>query len=209
MMKRNLILLACLLGIGLFLLVGRQGPEEKEQETAIKSESLVSVGQSLSALNDNLPAGEVYDRPDGLPDTALICFGEKGSDTSYVFFGTQGVDYLPCMEQYPERVNCCGVAAPVSALFPMTSEVMPLADFFEGIGISEYHYEEEADVALGWVTFSCGEYTVFINANQRKGEDWTYTGAREIQGNAPAVVMDTEIEAANVRFFEEHFGAGQ
>lgn len=180
-----------------------------ESQVPIKSELLTCIGKPLSALKDEFPAGEVFDRPDGLPDAALICFGEKGSDTSYVFFGTQGVDYLPCMEQYPEQVNCCGVVAPVSALFPMTLEVMTLADFFEEIGISEYHYEEEADVALGWVTFSCGKYTVFINANQRKGEDWTYTGAREIRGNAPAVVMDTEIEAANVRFFEEHFGAGQ
>lgn len=208
-MKWKLILLACLLGMGLFLFVGRQGPEEKEEGAAIKPESLVYMGQSLSALKDNFPAGEAYDRPDGLPDAALICFGEKGSDTGYVFFGTQGVDYLPCMEQYPEQVNCCGVTAPVSTLFPMTSEVMTLSDFFEEIGISEYHYEEAADVALGWVTFSCGEYTVFINANQREGQGWTYTGAREVREDAPAVVMDTEIEAANVRFFEAHFGDEQ
>lgn len=147
-----LVLLFALLAVviaGRYLLARQTQPVPVQQ-------LLAEIGKPLATLREEHPNGMVFDRPDGYPDAAAICFGEVDGEVAYVFFGTQGETYLPSvMDAYSEELRCSGVLTTAGTLFPTMSDNMTFSEFFSLIGVPEYDYitAEEAVTAAGWVLF--------------------------------------------------------
>lgn len=143
-MKHIVMILVCLLG-----LLNQQGqmPEYDGSKENEVYESLSNVGKSLTTMRSEYPEGEVFVQPGGLPDAALVCFGEADSNIGYVLFGTQGLDHQMAAETY-------------------------------------------------------GDNVVWVNTNTLDESGWTYTGCKEIKAEAPTVIMNEEMEKANLLFLE-------
>lgn len=159
-------------------------------------EALSNIGKTLTTLQEEHPDGAIFARPDGYPDAAAICFGEAEGDLAYVFFGTQGVDYLPVMAARGEELRCSGLLTTAGTLFPSMQDAMSFPDFFSLLGVTEYDAitPEEAITAAGWVVFEYDGKQVWMNPGEA---DPT------IRRDTHTIITDPEVEAENVRLAEE------
>ena len=99
-----------------------QGNEDGGVKTERIAQILADIGKPLAALEREHPEGTLFDRPDGFPDAAAICFGEPDAQIAYVLLGTQYLgEYRAFMDAYADRLECCGILSKVGVLFPDTA----------------------------------------------------------------------------------------
>lgn len=161
------------------------------------------LGKSLSLLAQEHPLAELSVRNDGYPDAAALCLGEKNAPFLYLFGGSQSYDLQAAAETYGDELKCCGFLTTVDALFPRQPDPLPFSDFFDSIGVLDYHYFEESGPAQGWLTFPFKEKTIWINTNSPNDSGgWVLSGRQEITASAPLLLIDDTLEAQNLPLIE-------
>ena len=168
----------------------------QQADPALVPEAFFDIGKTLTALQEEHPDGRIFTRPDGYPDAAAICFGEPEGDLAYVFFGTQGDDYLPVMAARGEELRCSGLLTTAGTLFPSIPDAMSFSDFFSLLDVTEYDAinAEEAGIAAGWMIF---EYD--------GKQAWMDPGEADlaVRRDAHMIITDLEVEDGNVRLAGE------
>ena len=163
-------------------------------------EFLNDIGKTLSELKNEHPDGEFIVSLDGFPDFAAACFGEPEAEYSYYFFGGHSGDFEKAMDECESQLKCAGFVTTANILFPDMEDDMSFEDFFSMIGVDEYEYlfGEDAIAGEGWLRFTYHGMEVMMNTNEAApGGGWNFTGAEIVKYNAPASVMDPEIDKAN------------
>ena len=156
------------------------------------------VGKTLSELKKEHPEGELIVRPDGLPGSAAICFGEPEGEYAYYFFGTQSGDAEKAMNEMEDQLTCAGFLTTANILFPEMKDDMSLEAFFSLIGVDDYEYFGEDTLAAGWLRFMYQDMEVMVNTNEitpRGG--WDFTGEEIVKRDAPVSIADPEILNTN------------
>ena len=93
-----MVVLAVILCVGLTACLS-SNPQFRADENDLGSLREEDIGKTLSALKEEHPEGELIVRPDGLPDSAAICFGGPEGEYAYYFFGTQSGDAEKAMNE--------------------------------------------------------------------------------------------------------------
>lgn len=162
-------------------------------------EFLNEIGKTLSELKKEHPEGELIVKPDGLPDSAAICFGEPGAEYLYYFFGAQSGDAEKAMNERADQLKCAGFLTTANILFPDMEDDMSFEDFFSLIGVDDYEYfGEDTITAQGWLSFKYHGMEVMVNTSEATpGGGWDFTGAEIVKSNAPVSIVDPEISNTN------------
>ena len=156
------------------------------------------IGKTLSELKEEHPEGEFIVRPDGLPGSAAICFGEPEGEYAYYFFETQSGDAEKAMNEREDQLKCAGFVTTANILFPDMEDEMSFEDLFSLIGVDDYEYIEDDTAAAGWLQFTYHGMEVMVNTNEvNAAGGWDFTGAEIVKSNAPAAISDPEIVNAN------------
>ncbi len=154
------------------------------------------IGKTLSELKEEHPEGEFIVRPDGLPGSAAICFGESEGEYVYYFFGAQSGDAEKAMNELEDQLKCAGFVTTANILFPDMEDEMSFEDFFSLIGVDDYEYlvGEEVVSGEGWLRFTYHGMEVMVNTNEATANGgWDFTGAEIVKSNAPAAILDPKI----------------
>lgn len=172
---------------------------EKNHLSALGTLQEEDIGKTLSELKNEHPEGELIVRPDGLPDSAAICFGEPGAEYLYYFFGTQSGDAEKAMHERGDQLKCAGFLTTVNVLFPDMEDDMPFEEFFSMIGVDDYEYfGEDMITAQGWLSFQYHGMEVMVNTNDvNAGGGWDFTGTEIVKRNTPVSIIDPEITNTN------------
>ena len=170
-------------------------PAEPSNQTP---EFLNEIGKTLSGLKKEHPEGKLIVKPDGLPDSAAICFGEPEAEYAYYFFGTQSGDAEKAMNECEDQLKCAGFITTANILFPAMEDEMSFEDFFSLIGVDDYEYLGEDTTTAGWLRFTYHGMEVMVNTNEATpGGGWDFTGAEIVKRNAPISIADPEIVNTN------------
>lgn len=197
-----IVVLAVIVCVGLTACLSSnpQADAEKNGLSGISSLREEEIGKTLSELKKEHPEGELIVRPDGLPDSAAICFGEPGAEYVYYFFGAQSGDAEKAMNELEDQLKCAGFLSTANILFPDMEDEMSFEDFFSLIGVNDYEYLLGEDVITGegWLRFTYNDMEVMVNTNEATpGGGWTFTGEEIVKRNAPVSIVDPEIVNAN------------
>ena len=197
-----IVVLAVMVCVGLTACLSSnpQSDAEKSRLSAIGALKEEEMGKTLSELKKEQPEGGVIVRPDGLPDSAAICFGEPGAEYLYYFFGTQSGDAEKAMNEREDQLTCAGFLTTANILFPDMEDDMSFEDFFSLIGVDDYEYlaGEEVISGEGWLRFTYHGMEVMVNTNERNAAGgWDFTGEKIVKRNAPVSIVDPEKSNAN------------
>lgn len=177
--------------------VVEQSPPTQQSQPLPVPQVLTEIGKPLAILREEHPNGVVFDRPDGYPDAAAICFGEVDGEIAYVFFGTQWEDLYPVMDAYSEELRCSGILTTAGALFPTMSDDMAFPEFFSLIGVSEYDYIAETDwdriTGAGWILFDYDSKSAAMDTNDTN---------QMICKDTQVIISNWEIEEENRKIAE-------
>ena len=172
---------------------------EKNHLSALGTLQEEDIGKTLSELKNEHPEGELIVRPDGLPDSVAICFGEPGAEYLYYFFGTQSGDAEKAMNEREDQLKCAGFVTTANILFPDIEDDMSFEEFFSMIDVDDYEYfGEDTTAAQGWLRFQYRGMEVMVNTNDvNAGGGWDFTGSEIVKRNAPVSIVDPEISNTN------------
>lgn len=151
-----IVILAAMVCVGLTACLSSnpQSDAGKNHPSVLGALQEEEIGKTLSELKNEHPEGKLIVRPDGLPDSAAICFGEPGAEYLYYFFGTQSGDAEKAMNELEDRLTCAGFLTTANILFPDMEDNMSFEDFFSLIGVDDYEYIEDDTAAAGWLRFT-------------------------------------------------------
>lgn len=195
-----IVVLAMMVCVGLTacLSANPQSDAGKNHLSALGTLQEEEIGKTLSELKNEHPEGKLIVRPDGLPDSAAICFGEPGAEYLYYFFGTQSGDAERAMNELEDQLKCAGFLTTANILFPDMEDDMSFEAFFSTIGVKDYEYLGEDTTAAGCLRFMYHGMEVIVNTNQvNAAGGWDFTGAEIVKQNAPVSIVDPEISNAN------------
>ena len=197
-----IVVLAVIVCVGLTACLSSnpQSGEGKNNLSAMGDLKGEDMGKTLSALKEEHPEGELIVRPDGLPGSAAICFGEPEGEYAYYFFGTQSGDAEKAMNELEDQLKCAGFVTTANILFPDMEDEMSFEDFFSWIGVDDYEYlvGEEMIGGEGWLRFTYHGMEVRVNTNEvNAAGGWDFTGEEIVKRNAPVAISDPEIVNAN------------
>ena len=191
------VVLAVIVCVGLTACLS-SNPQFRADKNDLGSLREEDIGKTLSELKEEHPEGEFIVRPDGLPGSAAICFGESEGEYVYYFFGAQSGDAEKAMNELEDRLTCAGFLTTANILFPDMEGNMSFEDFFSLIGVDDYEYIEDDTAAAGWLQFTYHGMEVMVNTNEvNAAGGWDFTGAEIVKSNAPAAISDPEIVNAN------------
>ena len=193
------VVLAVIVCVGLTACLS-SNPQFRADKNDLGSLREEDIGKTLSELKEEHPEGEFIVRPDGLPGSAAICFGEPEGEYAYYFFGTQSGDAEKAMNEREDQLKCAGFVTTANILFPDMEDKMSFEDFFSLIGVDDYEYlvGEEVVSGEGWLRFTYHGMEVMVNTNEATANGgWDFTGAEIVKSNAPAAISDPEIVNAN------------
>lgn len=194
-----MVVLAVVVCVGLTACLS-SNPQFRTEKNDLGSLQEEDIGKTLSELKEEHPEGELIVRPDGLPGSAAICFGEPEAEYSHYFFGTQSGDAEKAMNELEDQLTCAGFLTTASILFPDMEEEMSFEEFFSLIGVDDYEYlvGEEVISGEGWLRFTYHGMEVMVNTNEATANGgWNFTGAEIVKRNAPVSVVDPERSKAN------------
>ena len=197
-----IVVLAVIVCVGLTACLSSnpQSGTGKNNLSAMGDLKAEDMGKTLSELKDEHPEGELIVRPDGLPNSAAICFGEPEGEYAYYFFGTQSGDAEKAMNELEDQLKCAGFLTTANILFPDMEDEMSFEDFFSLIGVDDYEYlvGEEVISGEGWLRFTYHGMEVMVNTNEvNAAGGWDFTGEEIVKRNAPVAISDPEIVNAN------------
>lgn len=197
-----IVVLAVIVCVGLTACLSSnpQSGTGKNNLSAMGDLKAEDMGKTLSELKDEHPEGELVVRPDGLPGSAAICFGEPEGEYAYYFFGTQSGDAEKAMNELEDQLKCAGFVTTANILFPDMEDEMSFEDFFSLIGVDDYEYlvGEEVISGEGWLRFTYHGMEVMVNTNELNAAGgWDFTGEEIVKRNAPVAISDPEIVNAN------------
>ena len=160
------------------------------------------LGKTLRELEDARPDGACAVSLDGFPDRAAACYCVPGAEYASLFFAGQSGDFKKAMSACEDQLKCAGFVTRAKALFPDMDDEMSFQDFFSLIGVDEYEYFGDNDdtiTAEGWLRFQYRGMEVMINTNKADdvGVYTVFTGAERVKYDAPASIVDPELQAAN------------
>lgn len=157
------------------------------------------IEKKISEFKKEHPEGEFIETLDGFPDSAAACFGERGAEYVYFFFGGQSGDFEKAMNECEDRLKCAGFITTANIIFPDMEDDMSFEDFFSLIGVEDYEYfGEDTMTAEGWLRFTYNGMEVMVNTNEAAaGGGWDFTGAERVKCYAPVSIVDLEILNAN------------
>ena len=197
-----IVVLAVIVCVGLTACLSSnpQSGTGKNNLSAMGDLKAEDVGKTLSELKKEHPEGELIVRPDGLPGSAAICFGEPEGEYAYYFFGTQSGDAEKAMNELEDQLTCAGFLTTANILFPEMKDDMSLEAFFSLIGVDDYEYlvGEEVISGEGWLRFTYHGMEVMVNTNEvNAAGGWDFTGEEIVKRNAPVAISDPEIVNTN------------
>ena len=197
-----MVVLAVIVCVGLTACLSSnpQSNAEKNGLSGIGSLKEEDIGKTLSELKEEHPEGELIVRPDGLPGSVAICFGEPEGEYAYYFFGTQSGDAEKAMNEREDQLKCAGFVTTANILFADLEAEMSFEDFFSLIGVDDYEYlvGEEVISGEGWLRFTYHGMEVMVNTNEVDAAGgWDFTGEEIVKRNAPVAISDPEIVNAN------------
>ena len=197
-----IVVLAVIVCVGLTACLSSnpQSGTGKNNLSAMGDLKAEDVGKTLSELKKEHPEGELIVRPDGLPGSAAICFGEPEGEYAYYFFGTQSGDAEKAMNEMEDQLTCAGFLTTANILFPEMKDDMSLEAFFSLIGVDDYEYlvGEEVISGEGWLRFTYHGMEVMVNTNEvNAAGGWDFTGEEIVKRNAPVAISDPEIVNTN------------
>ena len=197
-----IVVLAVIVCVGLTACLSSnpQSGTGKNNLSAMGDLKAEDMGKTLSELKKEHPEGELIVRPDGLPGSAAICFGEPEGEYAYYFFGTQSGDAEKAMNELEDQLKCAGFVTTANILFPNMEDEMSFEDFFSLIGVDDYEYlvGEEVISGEGWLRFTYHGMEVIVNTNEvNAAGGWDFTGEEIVKRNAPVAISDPEIVNAN------------
>lgn len=194
-----MVVLAVIVCVGLTACLS-SNPQFRADKNDLGSLQGEDIGKTLSELKEEHPEGELMVRPDGLPGSAAICFGDPEGEYVYYFFGTQSGDAEEAMNEREDQLKCAGFLTTANILFSDMEDDMSFEDFFSSIGVDDYEYlmGEEAISGEGWLRFTYHGMEVMVNTNEvNAAGGWDFTGAEIVKENAPVSIVDPEISNAN------------
>lgn len=194
-----MVVLAVVVCVGLTACLS-SNPQFRMEKSDLGSLQEEDIGKTLSELKEEHPEGELIVRPDGLPGSAAICFGEPEAEYSHYFFETQSGNAEKAMNELEDQLTCAGFLTTASILFPDMEEEMSFEEFFSLIGVDDYEYlvGEEVISGEGWLRFTYHGMEVMVNTNEATANGgWNFTGAEIVKRNAPVSVVDPERSKAN------------
>ena len=158
------------------------------------------IGKTLNALKNENPQAQIFvpPYPHGLPDAAIVCFGEPNSKYAYYFFGAQAGDAEYAINELSDYLKCAGFETTANTLFPEMDTDMSFSDFFSLIDVSDYEYFAGEDTGgQGWLLFTYNNMVVWLNANDITNNGWDFTDAETIKRSAPVIIYDDIIDTHN------------
>lgn len=194
-----MVVLAVVVCVGLTACLS-SNPQFRADKNDLGSLREEDIGKTLNELKEKHPEGELIVRPDGLPGSAAICFGEPEGEYAYYFFETQSGDAEKTMNEQENQLKCAGFLTTANILFPDMEDDMSFAEFFTLIGVDDYEYfiGEEVISGEGWLRFTYQGMEVMVNANEAAANGgWDFTGAEIVKRNAPVAIVDSEIANTN------------
>ncbi|MDR3344507.1 MAG: hypothetical protein LBT21_02785 [Oscillospiraceae bacterium] len=128
-------------------------PQKTDELPAFFSE----LGKTLNDLKTEHPAITYTGAAAG--GAGAECVGDPSENFSYFFYATQSPPTLEMMaEEYGDRLKCAGFSSTAGVVFSALTKNMPMADFLEVLGITDYDYLSEVVPGGGWLSFENEDY---------------------------------------------------
>ncbi|MCL2109028.1 MAG: hypothetical protein FWH20_06760 [Oscillospiraceae bacterium] len=187
-------------GVLAYLLERVEPHPDAQPSTALTPDTnlINNIGKTPNQLISEDPALVFGDLGFGPAAAQGLGTKKSGGDYLYEFFYSQEIAPLEEMvSEYGDILICYGVVATVGDIFTETADNMPLDEFFETIGVSEYDYTPDGEGAWfdkTFINFTCKNGLFYtINAYPNGFDPETYEAITHMNHGYQIRVLNTEL----------------
>ncbi len=157
-----------------------------------KVDSLNEIGKTVNLIKQENTDIEYRDFT--IPGATGKCLGIPEGKFLYFFFGTHDIPYLIDFgDEYGEQLRCAGIVSTIGEMYPETEEEMPLEKFLSDNEIFDYNYVLEDGPDMGWIFFSYGDYSVWIDTKNSDTDRYDFEKATTMKRSYDVLIINIKI----------------